>query len=64
MAGLRTTDETVRPVPADQGPHRVDDLPLLLRVGRLLGDAELVDDGLAGLDGDADCVQGTAGDRV
>ena len=62
--GLRTTDETVRPVPAHQGPHRADDLPLLLRVGRLLGDAQLVDDRLAGLDGDAGAVKGTAGDRV
>ena len=63
-SGLRTADEAVSPVTAHQRPHRADDLPLLLRVRRLLGDAQLVDDGVAGLDGDTGGVQGTAGDGV
>ena len=61
---LRTADQSVSPVPADQLPHRPDDLPLLLGVGGLLGHGELGDDGVAGLDGDAGGVKGTAGDGV
>ena len=61
---LRTADEAVPPVPAHGLSHGADDLPLLFGVRGLLGDAQLGDDRLAGLDGDAGAVNGTAGDCV
>ena len=61
---LRAADETVPPVPAHLLPHLPDDLPLLGHVRGLLGQAQLRDDGRAGLDGDTRAADGARRDRV
>ena len=61
---LRTADESVTPVTTHSLPHLPDDLPLLVEVRGLLGEAELGDDGSAGLDGDTHTVNITAGDCI